>query len=152
MKNHLYTVFGWWIRLEAGATVNERSLRNFPMQANGAEMLRLACCLATERGISVCAPVHDAILIEAPLDRLEEDVARTQRAMAEASVTILGGFELRSDAKLVRWPDHYTDPRGDDMWALVSGLLDEMEAAKPIELFTSEQNLFTSDQLVFVGE
>jgi hypothetical protein len=71
--------------------------------------------------------------------------------MAEASVTILGGFELRSDAKLVRWPDHYTDPRGDDMWALVSGLLDEMEAAKPIELFTSEQNLFTSDQPVQLG-
>ena len=29
--------------------------RNFPMQGNGAEMLRLACCLATERGIEVCA-------------------------------------------------------------------------------------------------
>ena len=36
------------------------------MQANGAEMLRLACCLATERGIEVCAPVHDAVLICAP--------------------------------------------------------------------------------------
>jgi hypothetical protein len=45
------------------------------MQANGAEMLRLACCLATERGIEVCAPVHDAILICAPLDRLDDDVA-----------------------------------------------------------------------------
>ena len=40
------------------------TLRNFPMQANGAEMLRLACCLATERGIEVCAPVHDALLVE----------------------------------------------------------------------------------------
>src|SRR5262249_15536967 len=70
LKNHLYTVFGWWIRFDPDAKMNERSLRNFPMQANGAEMLRLACCLATERGISVCAPVHDAILIQAPLDRL----------------------------------------------------------------------------------
>jgi len=138
--------------LDPDAKVNERSLRNFPMQANGAEMLRLACCLATERGISVCAPVHDAILIQAPLDRLEEEVARTQQAMAEASAAVLGGFELRSDAKLVRWPDHYTDPRGDDMWALVCGLLEEMEAAKPIDLFTGEQNLFTSDQPLFVGE
>ena len=42
------------------------SLRNFPMQANGAEMLRLACIYATEPGLRVCAPVHDAILIEAP--------------------------------------------------------------------------------------
>jgi len=67
----LYTAFGWPIHL--GSTTNStksagnpRSLRNFPMQANGAEMLRLACCMATERGICVCAPVHDALLIEAP--------------------------------------------------------------------------------------
>jgi hypothetical protein len=48
------TVFGW--RLNVGADFNPRSLMNFPMQANGAEMLRLACCLATETGIGVCAP------------------------------------------------------------------------------------------------
>ena len=63
------TVFGW--RIHSSAEPNPRSLRNFPMQANGAEMMRLACCLATERGIEVCAPVHDALLICAPLDRLE---------------------------------------------------------------------------------
>ena len=55
------------------------------MQANGAEMLRLACCLATERGIEVCAPVHDAILICAPLDRIEADVVAAQAAMGEAA-------------------------------------------------------------------
>ena len=49
----LRTVFGWTIRV--GAEANPRSLRNFPCQANGAEMLRLACTLATERGIVVCA-------------------------------------------------------------------------------------------------
>ena len=35
-----YTVFGWRVRVPA--VPNARSLRNFPMQANGAEMLRLA--------------------------------------------------------------------------------------------------------------
>jgi hypothetical protein len=49
----LHTVFGW--RVQVPAQANDRSLRNFPMQANGAEMLRLACCLATERGIEACA-------------------------------------------------------------------------------------------------
>ena len=43
-----------------------RALQNFPMQAHGAEMLRLACSLATERGVKIAAPVHDAILIAAP--------------------------------------------------------------------------------------
>jgi DNA polymerase I len=65
----LHTVFGWNIRI--GENSNPGALRNFPMQANGAEMMRLACCLAAERGIEVCAPVHDALLICAPLERLE---------------------------------------------------------------------------------
>ena len=70
----LRTVFGWPVHVEAGA--NPRSLRNFPMQANGAEMLRLACCLATERGIRVCAPVHDALLVEARAEDIDAVVAR----------------------------------------------------------------------------
>src|SRR5262249_26876308 len=83
LSGTLHTVFGW--TLHVGRTPNARSLRNFPMQANGAEMLRLACCYATERGIRVCAPVHDAILIEAPAEELDAAVEATQRAMADAS-------------------------------------------------------------------
>jgi len=63
-KSSLHTVFGWTIHI--GADSNPRSLRNFPMQANGAEMLRLACCLGTEGGVELCAPVHDAVLMCAP--------------------------------------------------------------------------------------
>ena len=82
------------------------------MQANGAEMLRLACCLGTEQGIEVCAPVHDAVLICAPLDSLEADMARMQQAMAEASHDVLNGFELGTEAKIIRYPDRYMDDRG----------------------------------------
>jgi DNA polymerase I len=117
----LHTVFGWHIHV--GEDPNPRSLRNFPMQANGAEMLRIACCLATERGIEVCAPVHDAVLICAPLDRLEEDIARMRAAMAEASRAVLGGFELRTEVKVFCYPDRYTDKRGRIMWDRVCGLL-----------------------------
>src|SRR5215831_7612356 len=75
--------------LHIGPDFNPRSLRNFPMQANGAEMLRLACCLATERGVAVAGPVHDALVIVAPLDRLAEDAAVTEDAMREASRIVL---------------------------------------------------------------
>lgn len=74
LHGSLHSVFGW--RLHIGEKVNPRALRNYPMQANGAEMLRIACCLATERGIEVCAPVHDAVLICAGLDQLEADISR----------------------------------------------------------------------------
>jgi DNA polymerase-1 len=117
----LHTVFGWRVQVAAGA--NDRSLRNFPMQSNGAEMLRLACCLATEQGIEVCAPVHDAVLICAPLDRLDADVGRMQNAMREASRIVLDGSELGTDAGIVRHPDRYVDPRGTVMWNRVMTLI-----------------------------
>jgi hypothetical protein len=117
----IYTVFGWHVHV--GENPNPRFLRNFVVQANGSEMLRLACCLATERGIEVCVPVHDAVLICAPLERLEADIAVARGAMAEASRIVLGGFELRTDASVTRYPDRYMDERGAVMWNKVTELL-----------------------------
>lgn len=117
----IHTAYGWNLRV--GGDANERSLRNFPMQGNGAEMLRLACCFATERGIRVCAPVHDALLIEAPEAEIDEAIAATAEAMAEASSFVLDGFRLRSDVKVVRYPEHYDDERGTAMWNLVIAIL-----------------------------
>ena len=121
LNGALNSVFGW--RIHIGPGVNPRSIQNFPMQANGAEMLRLACCFATEAGIRVCAPVHDAILIEAPLDDLEKTVRQTQDLMVDASRIVLDGFTLRSDAELIRYPDRYSDKRGQTMWSEVMALL-----------------------------
>jgi hypothetical protein len=132
LRGWLQTVFGW--RVHVGPKANPRSLANSPMQANGAEMLRLACCLATERGIQVCAPVHDAVLVEGPTDNIETVVADTQAAMAEASRVVLGGFELRSDVKIVRYPDRYSDPRGERMWETVLRILGELEEPETEEL------------------
>jgi DNA polymerase family A len=117
----LHTVFG--LTLHVGPQVNARSLRNFPMQANGAEMLRLASCLTTEAGITVCAPVHDALLIEAPVEELDAAVAQTQQQMSDASAIVLQGFRLRSDAQVIRYPDRYQDKRGAEMWKIVTELL-----------------------------
>jgi DNA polymerase-1 len=128
LSGSLHTVFGWHVHI--GEKVNPRSLRNFPMQANGAEMLRLACCLAIEGGIEICAPVHDAVLICAPVDRLEADIARMRDCMAQASRAVLGGFELRTDVARVVHPDRYQDPRGAVMWDRVMGLLRARQRTK----------------------
>ncbi|MCZ7646230.1 MAG: DNA polymerase [Planctomycetota bacterium] len=125
LRGHLHTVFGWLVH--AGPGANPRSLANFAMQANGAEMMRLAACLATERGIRVCAPVHDAFLIEAPITQIDAEVARMQACMAEASRIVLGGLELRTDAKIVMHPDRYMDKRGVEMWGRVMGILSRLE-------------------------
>jgi hypothetical protein len=125
LRSSLQTAFGWRVRVTAAS--NERSLRNFPMQANGAEMLRLACCLGTEQGIEVCAPIHDAVLICAPLERLEADVVQMREAMRQASRVVLDGFELGTEAVIVRYPERYTDERGAAMWDRVMGLIDQQQ-------------------------
>lgn len=121
LGGRLWAGFGW--QIHAGDGINDRSLRNFPMQANGAEMLRIACILATEAGIRVCAPIHDALLIEAQLDDLDRAIALTVGLMREASSIVLGGFELRTDVKEVRYPDRYMDRRGAVMWNKVMNLI-----------------------------
>jgi DNA polymerase-1 len=125
IHNSLYTTFGWTIHV--GPDTNPRTLRNFLMQGNGAEMLRLAWGLATERGIAVCAPVHDAVLIEAPLDGIDHAVLEAQEAMADASAFVLDGFRLRTDARVIRYPDCLVEERGMHMWKLVWETLSELK-------------------------
>ena len=102
---------------------------NFPMQANGAEMLRLACSMATERGIEVHAPVHDAVLIGSSIENIERDVKTMQVIMEEASRAVLGGFNIPTEAKIVRYPDRYMDKRGVVMWERVMRLLADLVVA-----------------------
>jgi DNA polymerase I-like protein with 3'-5' exonuclease and polymerase domains len=110
---HILT-YGWRMRMARDARVT--TVRNFPFQGNGAEMLRLAIILAIERGVKVCAPIHDALLIEAPVDQIEEKVAVCEAAMREASELVLPGFPLRTEHVIVRYPDPYMDEAGESFW------------------------------------
>jgi hypothetical protein len=122
----LQTVFGWSLRVSGEA--NPRSLRNFLCQANGAEMMRLACCLATERGLCVIAPVHDALAVEAEAGFLGETVAEIQECMARASEAVLGGFRLRSDVEIINHPDRFRDERGVEFWNQIMTILETVVA------------------------
>ena len=124
LNGRIETVFGW--QLHVGAEFNPRSLMNYPMQANGAEMMRLAASLATERGLAVCAPVHDAFLIEAPAETMDGAVEELQECMREASRVVLGGLDLGSDAVVVHWPERYRDKRGAIMWETITRLVSQL--------------------------
>jgi len=125
LHGKLWTTFGWTIHIDQNP--NPRFLRNYLMQANGAEILRLACCFTTEKGIRVCAPVHDALLIEAPVGELNGAVRTTQEAMSDASSIVLNGFRLRSDVEIVHYPDRYMDERGQKMWDAVWDLIHQKD-------------------------
>lgn len=128
LRGELHTVFGWKVCI--GPDMNPRMLANFPMQANGAEMLRLACIFATERGIRVCAPVHDAVLIEAPACQIADAVRETQQVMSDASAAVLNDFRLRTETKVFEWPQRYMDERGQRMWDTVQTVLEELLPAE----------------------
>jgi DNA polymerase I len=121
------TAMGWYCR--TGITeFNDRSIRNWPIQATGADILRIACIMAHRRGIKLLAPVHDAVLIEAPIERIESDVALMREIMRRASRIVLnadpaGTHELRTDVVIVRYPDRYVDKRGTEMWDKVMSQL-----------------------------
>lgn len=67
--------------------------------------------------------MHDAFLITAPLDRLDEDVAKMRKVMSKAGRAVTGGLDIRTDAEVVRFPGRYVDERGKPMWEKVVGLL-----------------------------
>jgi DNA polymerase I-like protein with 3'-5' exonuclease and polymerase domains len=119
---HLTASFGW--RVHVSTETKPTTLRNFLLQANGSEMLRWACVLCSQRGLPICFPVHDALLIEDDIGRIDATVAAVRQAMIDASEIILPGFPLRVDSKIFRWPDRYSDKRGVKMWERVWRLID----------------------------
>ncbi|NDD36617.1 MAG: hypothetical protein EBZ26_10005 [Flavobacteriia bacterium] len=124
----LETCFGWSIQARGGS-VKANTFLNWPMQAHGAEMMRIACISAAERGLKLCAPIHDALLIEAPLDDIDGEVARLKDCMAEASEAVLGDGKIcRVDAEIVRHPDRYMDENGHAMWSKIMQILNEVQS------------------------
>lgn len=136
LQGYLQSAFGWRVHLSA-ENANPRSMRNFPLQANGAEMLRIACIALTERGIKVCAPIHDALLVEDTIEYIKETVALSQKLMTEASAVVLAGFEIRTEAKIVRYPDRYSDKRGEKMWNTICELLENLKTPRTDTLCTA---------------
>lgn len=118
------TRLGWVLQTTGHSS---RTIRNFPVQANGAEILRQAICLTTEAGISVCAQVHDAILIESDADSIGDVVHTARKMMAQASAVILGGTEIDTDAQIIAWPNRYLPDKGRPMWHLVMRALQKFD-------------------------
>ena len=86
--------------------------------------MRIAAIAATESGIEVCLPVHDAFLIQAPIDELDNTVAAMQAIMCRAGAVVTGGLAIRAEVdQVVRPPDRYMDKRGVRMWQQVMDLL-----------------------------
>jgi DNA polymerase I len=124
LTRRMETVFGWPLYLSNSP--NKRTLYNFPMQGNGAEMLRLATwhlCLA---GIVPNMLIHDGILIEA---RNEEEIRQTIEIMKAAGRDVCDGLEIGVDIdQRLEHGARYRDKRpvAQKMWQTIMDALREI--------------------------
>jgi DNA polymerase family A len=106
LRGFIKTMFGW--RLQVTDKTTERTLMNFPMQATGAEMMRIACIAMVEKRIRVCAILHDAFFIEAPLPVIGAVTALAEGIMQETGYRLIG-LPVRTEARVIAHPDGYMD-------------------------------------------
>lgn len=116
------TPLGWRLLV---ADESNRTLRNFPMQGSGGDILRVACILLTDAEITVLTPVHDAVLIQAPIPLLDQTVKDTIRLMTRASVSVIG-HPIRAEAEqIICYPESYEPHKfkGLPMWLRIKELM-----------------------------
>jgi DNA polymerase-1 len=123
-SGEMTTKFGW--RRQILSNPNVRSIQNWPVQSHGAETMRAAAIASTEAGLRICCPIHDAFLLEAPLDQIGTDAAVLQAIMRAAGTAVVG-VPIETDVKIIRPPERYMDKRGVEMWSRVMTLLEAVE-------------------------
>jgi DNA polymerase I-like protein with 3'-5' exonuclease and polymerase domains len=130
-RERAITRMGWY--LKTGPQVKPRTLRNFPVQGTGADVLRLAHILLFEAGIRVCCPVHDAFLIETKEADLEKTKEQVCTIMAQAGRYVLGEHSvLRADARILRYPQRLLESKGEAVWNRVLGIVNRQYISQNI--------------------
>jgi hypothetical protein len=126
LERHIESVFGWPLYLTTSP--NQRTLYNFPMQAGGAEMLRLAAWRLCEAGIVPIMLIHDGILLE---EADPEKIERAKDIMCSAGRDTCDGFEIGVDVdQMLVGGARYCDkrPMAQKMWATIMNALQAIGA------------------------
>ena len=89
IKGFCSTKYGFRYYLKPGADYNPRTFYNFPIQAHGSEMLRLALVNLVEAGIEVNALIHDGIIVHLDRKKFRKQFIKTKKILEDASRKIL---------------------------------------------------------------
>lgn len=126
------TFDGWSVPVLRDWT--DMRLKNFPLQAAGAAILRRVCHALEAADIPVIAPVHDAVLIELDDDKMAETMDRARTIMVDQAndiiigCSLIDGFSFRVDSRVVQYPEVFIDDSDDDAPAIWQTILDTIEA------------------------
>jgi DNA polymerase I-like protein with 3'-5' exonuclease and polymerase domains len=100
------TCLDWQMVVHPGTRT--ATVRNWPIQAAGADILRRVCLKLDEADITIVGCLHDSVLIEVPLAGYELAIQRAQSLMANASAEVLDGFRLKSTVESTVFPSVIT--------------------------------------------
>lgn len=126
VNRFIQTQFGWTLRLSSDP--NPRTLFNFPMQGNGAEMLRLAAMRLCDAGVVPLMLVHDAVLLE--VDNRQQ-IEAAKEIMRGAGRDVCHGLDIGVDADQTLVDGaRYQDKREDSkrLWDTVMRTLQAVRA------------------------
>ena len=121
LERRIESVFGWPLYLSHSP--NQRTLYNFPMQSDGAEMLRLATMRLCDAGIVPVMLIHDGILFE---ESDQEKIDHAKEIMMAAGRDCCDGLTIGADTdQLLKEGVRYRDkrPMAQKMWGTIMDVL-----------------------------
>jgi DNA polymerase I len=129
----LWSPLGWrfWPRHWRNGDPPDRTCRNFPVQSAGADIMRISTIRAFEMGIAINAIVHDAFLIEASIEDIDQVVETKCQIMMRATEDIIGR-SIPVERYIVRYPDSYYDEDGEADFNILMRMLEEIEHVREV--------------------
>ncbi len=110
------TARGWRI---STARMGDRSVRNWPLQSSGGDILRLATVKLRNDGVEIVALVHDAVIVEAEVGNVTAVNGRTKKLMVEAGEEV-AGVTLRVDEQIIMPGERYfKDAKARAWWTAI---------------------------------
>jgi DNA polymerase I-like protein with 3'-5' exonuclease and polymerase domains len=127
----LYSPLGWrlWPRYWKDGESPDRTCRNFPVQAAGADIMRIAAIMLFREGIAINAIVHDAFVVEATSENIERVAARAREIMMEATELVIGKA-IPVSLDITKSGERFFDEEGQEDFELLKGLLEGAQHAR----------------------
>ena len=121
-SGYMITPLGW--RAKVHPMSNERTWPNYPMQATGADIMRLALIYLEQQNVKVLCPVHDGFLMSCHRDQVDDLHQAVDHAFHLAVDTVLPGSEMKWSHKVHE--GRFQDDDGAELWAEIERILREV--------------------------
>lgn len=119
-RGEIRTRCGWGCLVPRDS--NPRTWQNWPIQATGADVMRLTVVYLSQQGASVLAPIHDGFLMSCHRSQVDDLRAAVEVACRAAVEQALGrAFPMRRDFTV--YDDRFRDEDGEAQWLSIAEAL-----------------------------